>query len=75
MQALVLMGADPAQSVEHRLSLLERNFELLVGGAAPDKLAALARALISGTKLLLLDEPFEGVAPALAQRLARSSPG
>ena len=23
-----------------------------------------------GTKLLLLDEPFEGVAPALAQRLA-----
>jgi branched-chain amino acid transport system ATP-binding protein len=34
------------------------------------KLAALARALICGTKLLLLDEPFEGVAPALAQRLA-----
>ena len=34
------------------------------------KLAALARALMSGTKLLLLDEPFEGVAPALAQRLA-----
>ena len=25
---------------------------------------------MSGTKLLLLDEPFEGVAPALAQRLA-----
>ena len=23
-----------------------------------------------GTRLLLLDEPFEGVAPALAQRLA-----
>jgi branched-chain amino acid transport system ATP-binding protein len=34
------------------------------------KLAALARALMSGTKLLLLDEPFEGVAPVLAQRLA-----
>ena len=34
------------------------------------KLAALARALMCGTKLLLLDEPFEGVAPALAQRLA-----
>jgi len=33
------------------------------------KLAALARALMCGTKLLLLDEPFEGVAPALAQRL------
>ena len=34
------------------------------------KLVALARALLCGTKLLLLDEPFEGVAPALAQRLA-----
>jgi branched-chain amino acid transport system ATP-binding protein len=34
------------------------------------KLAALARALMSGTRLLLLDEPFEGVAPVLARRLA-----
>jgi branched-chain amino acid transport system ATP-binding protein len=34
------------------------------------KLVALARALFCGTRLLLLDEPFEGVAPALAQRLA-----
>jgi branched-chain amino acid transport system ATP-binding protein len=34
------------------------------------KLVALARALVCGSKLLLLDEPFEGVAPALAQRLA-----
>jgi branched-chain amino acid transport system ATP-binding protein len=33
------------------------------------KLAALGRALMCGTKLLLLDEPFEGVAPALAHRL------
>jgi branched-chain amino acid transport system ATP-binding protein len=35
------------------------------------KLAALARALMCGTRLLLLDEPFEGVAPVLAQRLAQ----
>ena len=34
------------------------------------KLVALARALMSGRKLLLLDEPFEGVAPVLARRLA-----
>jgi len=33
------------------------------------KLAALGRALMCGNKLLLLDEPFEGVAPALAHRL------
>lgn len=33
------------------------------------KLVALARALLCGQKLLLLDEPFEGVAPALCQRL------
>lgn len=33
------------------------------------KLVALARALMPATKLLLLDEPFEGVAPVLARRL------
>lgn len=34
------------------------------------KLVALARALMCGARLLLLDEPFEGVAPALSRRLA-----
>jgi branched-chain amino acid transport system ATP-binding protein len=33
------------------------------------KMVALARALMAGTRMLLLDEPFEGLAPALAQRL------
>jgi branched-chain amino acid transport system ATP-binding protein len=33
------------------------------------KMVALARALIAGTHILLLDEPFEGLAPALARRL------
>ncbi|MGH6982166.1 MAG: ABC transporter ATP-binding protein, partial [Stellaceae bacterium] len=33
------------------------------------KLVALARALMAGRNILLLDEPFEGLAPALARRL------
>jgi len=33
------------------------------------KMVALARALMAGTHILLLDEPFEGLAPALARRL------
>ena len=36
------------------------------------KLVALARAFMSGSTLLLLDEPFEGVAPSLVQRLVRA---
>ena len=49
-------------------ALKERKGLQLSGGQ--QKLAAMARALMSGTRLLLLDEPFEGVAPVLAQRLA-----
>ncbi|WBU56148.1 ABC transporter ATP-binding protein [Paracoccus sediminicola] len=45
----------------------ERRALALSGGQ--QKLVALGRAMMIGTRLLLLDEPFEGVAPALAQRL------
>jgi len=36
------------------------------------KMVALARAFVNGRKLLLLDEPFEGVSTALSRRLAQT---
>ncbi len=47
-----------------------RRASMLSGGQ--QKMAALGRALMSGTKLLLLDEPFEGLSPGLGIKLAET---
>ncbi len=48
--------------------MLSRSAAALSGGQG--KMAALARALMVGTRLVLVDEPFQGLAPALARQYA-----
>jgi len=49
-------------------TMRDRKALLLSGGQ--QKLVALGRALGIGTRCLLLDEPFEGIAPALSERIS-----
>ena len=49
-------------------ALARRRASALIGGQ--QKMVALARAVMSGTKLLLLDEPFEGLSPAMGDKFA-----
>ena len=50
--------------------MLPRSASALSGGQG--KIAALARALMVGTHVLLLDEPFQGLAPTLARQYAQA---
>ncbi|MGF6629540.1 branched-chain amino acid transport system ATP-binding protein [Pseudomonas frederiksbergensis] len=67
--------ADSTQRLEWVYSLIpeiaqfrDRKAMQLSGGQ--QKLVAMARALMPGKQLLILDEPFEGVAPVLSRRLS-----
>ncbi len=51
-------------------ALLPRPAGGLSGGQG--KMAALGRAIMAGDKLVLLDEPFQGLAPVLAQQYGES---
>ena len=50
--------------------MLPRSGAALSGGQG--KMAALGRAVMAGERMVLLDEPFQGLAPVLAQQYAAS---
>ena len=50
--------------------MLPRSGAALSGGQG--KMAALGRAVMAGERIVLLDEPFQGLAPVLAQQYAQS---
>ena len=68
-----LPKAETARRLERAYSILPELTEMAARPAGSvsggqGKMVALARALMLGTKLIFLDEPFQGLAPALARR-------
>lgn len=60
--------AEAVEIVPQIQEMLPRSAAALSGGQG--KMAALARALMVGTRLVMVDEPFQGLAPALARQYA-----
>ena len=76
-QVLKLPAAEIARRLEAVFELLPELRDLAPRRAAglsggQGKMVALGRALMVGTRAVLLDEPFQGLAPALAQRYAEA---
>jgi branched-chain amino acid transport system ATP-binding protein len=72
-----LGAAETQRRLERAYSLMPELAELRARPAGSvsggqGKMVALGRALMLGTKLVILDEPFQGLAPVLAQRYAEA---
>ena len=61
-------GLDEVYTLIPELKVFAQRPALSLSGGQ-QKLVALGRGLLAGHEMLLLDEPFEGVAPALVQRI------
>jgi branched-chain amino acid transport system ATP-binding protein len=77
MPAWATGRADERQRLRHIYEIMpdvpplaRRRASTLSGGQ--QKMAALARAVMTGTKVLLLDEAFEGLSPAAGEKFAGS---
>ena len=76
-EVLRLHAAETARRLDGVFALLPELKDLAARRAAglsggQGKMVALGRALMVGTRAVLLDEPFQGLAPALAQRYAEA---
>jgi urea transport system ATP-binding protein len=76
-EAIGLKPAEIAKRVELAVEVVPQIKEMLPRSAAAlsggqGKMAALARAVMVGSRLLMVDEPFQGLAPALARQYAEA---
>ncbi|MEC4722827.1 ATP-binding cassette domain-containing protein [Noviherbaspirillum sp. CPCC 100848] len=76
-EAIGLKSAEIERRVQLAIEVVPQIKEMLPRSAAAlsggqGKMAALARAVMVGTRLLMVDEPFQGLAPALARQYAEA---